>query len=133
MKKLTIGVIDLVFISSSTQAALLAYALSNFFRSQGAVTVLGGSHARCYPDDAVQYFDYVLGFANQSTISEVLEDCSPQRLLGKYLAAGKQPLQLPGVAQRWKYIEATFKKSTFSQNDTHDRQYGLSLYLPLLH
>ena len=50
--------VDLVFISAFTQAALLAYSLSNYFRSQGAVTVLGGPHARCYPDDAVQYFDF---------------------------------------------------------------------------
>src|SRR6476661_9597373 len=58
--------VDMVFISSFTQAALLAYALSNYFHSRGIVTVLGGPHARCYPDDAVKYFDYVLGFTNKS-------------------------------------------------------------------
>lgn len=105
--------VDLVFISSFTQAALLAYALSNYFRSKGTVTVLGGPHARCYPDDAVLYFDYVLGFANQSTIAEVLDDCTSHRPVGKYLAAGQQPLHLPGVAERWKYIEATLKKAPF--------------------
>ncbi|HMH22242.1 MAG TPA: hypothetical protein VK563_10710 [Puia sp.] len=105
--------IDLVFISAFTQAALLAYALSNYFRSQGAVTVLGGPHARCYPDDAANYFDYVLGFANQTTIAEVLNDCTPQRPVGKYLAAGKQPLELPGVEERWKFIAATLKKAPF--------------------
>src|SRR5260370_23475343 len=47
-----------LFISSFTQAALLAYSLSNYFQSRGVLTVLGGPHARCYPDDAVQYFDY---------------------------------------------------------------------------
>ena len=46
--------LDLVFISAFTQAAQLAYALSNMFRSRGAVTVLGGPHARCYPEDARQ-------------------------------------------------------------------------------
>jgi hypothetical protein len=70
--------VDLVFICSFTHAALLAYALSNFFRSKGAVTVLGGPHARCYPDDAVKYFDYVLGFTHKSTIMEVLDNCEPQ-------------------------------------------------------
>jgi hypothetical protein len=49
--------VDLVFICSFTQAPLLSYALSNYFRSKGTVTVLGGPHARCYPDDAVKYFD----------------------------------------------------------------------------
>ena len=33
--------VDLVFISSFTEAALLSYALSNLFRSRGAVTALG--------------------------------------------------------------------------------------------
>jgi hypothetical protein len=105
--------IDLVFISAFTQAALLAYALSNYFRSLGAVTVLGGPHARCYPDDAIRHFDYVLGFTNKSIISDVLNNCTPQRPLGRQLAAGKQPLELPGVAERWKFIEPTLKKAPF--------------------
>jgi len=60
--------VDLIFIGAFTQAALLAYALSNLFRSKGAVTVLGGPHARCYPEDARNYFDYVLGFTDQPVI-----------------------------------------------------------------
>jgi hypothetical protein len=111
-KELPKGV-DLIFISSFTQAALLAYSLSNFFRGQGAITVLGGPHARCYPDDAVQYFDYVLGFTNQSTIQEVLNDCTPQKPIGKYLSSGKQPTSLCGVEERWKFIEPTLKKAPF--------------------
>ncbi|MCU7552667.1 radical SAM protein [Chitinophagaceae bacterium LB-8] len=105
--------VHLVFISSFTQAALLAYALSNYFRSQGAVTVLGGPHARCYPDDAIKYFDYVLGFTHRSTIQEVLDNCTPQRPLGKHLAAKGQPAQLPGVKERWKFMEPTLKKAPF--------------------
>ena len=105
--------VDLVFISSFTQAAFLAYALSNYFRSQGVVTVLGGPHARCYPDDAVKYFDYVLGFTNKSTIKEVLENCEPVKPIGKQLSAKKQPVDLPGVAERWKFIEPTLKKAPF--------------------
>lgn len=105
--------VDLVFISSFTQAAFLAYALSNYFQSKGAVTVLGGPHARCYPDDAVKYFDYVLGFTNRAIITEVLTNCEPVRPLGKQLAATKQPLELPGVAERWKFIEPTLRKAPF--------------------
>lgn len=103
--------IDLVFISSFTQAALLAYSLSNYFRSNGAVTVLGGPHARCYPDDAVNYFDYVLGFTDRSTIRQVLNNCTQQRPVGKQLAASKQPGHLCGVEERWKFIEPTLKKA----------------------
>ncbi|MEO8712482.1 MAG: radical SAM protein [Parafilimonas sp.] len=105
--------VDLVFICSFTQAALLAYSLSNFFRSQGAVTVLGGPHARCYPDDASKYFDYVLGFTHKSTIMEVLDNCVPQGEIGTQLSAKTQPSVLPGVQERWKFIEPTLKKAPF--------------------
>jgi hypothetical protein len=105
------GGFDIVFISSFTQAALLAYALSNNFRKRGIVTVLGGPHARCYPDDARLYFDYVLGFTNKETIADVLADRSPHRPEGRYLASGKQPQSLPGVKERWKFIEDTLKKA----------------------
>jgi hypothetical protein len=103
--------VDLVFIGAFTEAALLAYALSNLFRSRGAVTVLGGPHARCYPEDARKYFDYVLGFTNQTLIREVLKDCSPHRPIGVHLAATRQPDALPGVRERWKFIEATLRKA----------------------
>lgn len=105
--------VNLVFISSFTQAALLAYSLSNYFRSQGAVTVLGGPHARCYPDDAVKYFDYVLGFTHQSTIQEILDNCAPQLPAGKHLSACGQPTHLPGIIERWKFIEPILKKAPF--------------------
>ena len=111
-KELPVGV-DLVFICAFTQAALLAYALSNYFHSQGAVTVLGGPHARCYPDDAVKYFDYVLGFTNKAMVLEVVAECMPHRPQGRQLSAKGQPGQLPGVAERWKFIEPTLKKAPF--------------------
>ena len=107
--------IDLVFIGAFTQAAQLAYALSNLFRSRGAVTVLGGPHARCYPDDASQYFDYVLGFTDKALIHDLLKDCAQHRPIGLHLAAKQQPETLPGVRERWKYIEQTLKKAPLIQ------------------
>ncbi|MCI0692658.1 radical SAM protein [candidate division KSB1 bacterium] len=103
--------VDLVFIGAFSQAAQLAYALSNLFRSKGAVTVLGGPHARCYPQDAQKYFDYVLGFTDKALIRDVLQDCSAHRPAGVYLAASQQPLALPGVRERWRFIEPTLRKA----------------------
>ncbi len=103
--------VDIVFIGAFTEAAQTAYALSNLFQSKGAVTVLGGPHARCYPQDAQKYFDYVLGFTNKSLIKEILHDFSPQRQVGLYLSANKQPDFLPGVRERWKFIDKTLKKA----------------------
>src|SRR6476659_1121 len=83
--------LDVLFIGAFTQSAQLAYALSNLFRGRGTVTVLGGPHARCYPEDARQYFDYVLGFTDRSVVGEMLRDCQPHRPYGAHLSAASQP------------------------------------------
>ncbi len=103
--------VDVVFISSFTQAAHLAYSLSNVYQRRGAVTVLGGPHARCYPDDAARYFDYVLGFTDRAIVHEILKDCAPHRPAGMRLSAKKQPASLPGVRERWKFIAPLLEKS----------------------
>ncbi|HKB70098.1 MAG TPA: radical SAM protein [Thermoanaerobaculia bacterium] len=105
--------VDLVFIGAFTEAALLAYALSSYFRSRGAVTVLGGPHARCYPEDARRYFDYVAGFTDRTVIAEILRDCSPHRPEGALVDAKRQPTSLPSVRERWKFIEPTLRKAPF--------------------
>jgi hypothetical protein len=103
--------VDLVFIGAFTESAHTAYALSSLFRSQGAITVLGGPHARCYPEDAMRYFDYVLGFTDRETLRDVLQDCSQHRPLGVHLSARQQPRSLPGVRERWQFIEPTLRKA----------------------
>src|SRR5262249_44650776 len=104
--------VDLVFIASYTQTAHLAYALANVYRQRGVVTALGGSHARCYPHDAAAYFDYVLGFTDRGTVAEVLHDCAPHRPSGLSVSAKRQPAHLPGVRERWKFIEPTIAKAS---------------------
>ena len=103
--------IDVLFVSAFSQAAQLSYAISNLFRQRGVVTVLGGPHARCYPQDSRKYFDYVLGFTNKDTLRTVLEDCQPHRPVGLHLDAGRQPLSLPGVQKRWKFIAPILEKA----------------------
>jgi hypothetical protein len=103
--------LDVLFIGAFTEAALLAYALSNLFRQRGAITVLGGPHARCYPEDARKYFDYVLGFTDRETVAEVLGECAPQRPYGRHLFAAQQPRELPSLAARWRFVAATLAKA----------------------
>ncbi len=103
--------LDVLFIGAFTEAAHTAYALSNLFRGRGAITVLGGPHARCYPEDAVNYFDYVLGFTDKETLLDVLQDCTQHRPVGVQISAERQPLALPGVRERWEFIEPTLKKT----------------------
>lgn len=103
--------LDILFMTAFTNAAQRAAAISNVYRSRGTVTVVGGPHARCYPQDAARYFDYVLGFTDKALICDVLQECAPSQPLGQILSAKKQPAQLPGVRQRWKFIEPTIAKA----------------------
>ncbi len=102
---------DVLFVASYTQSAHLAYALSHIYRQRGTVTVLGGSHARCYPHDAAAYFDYVLGFTDRAILDQVLRERAPHRPDGLCLSAARQPAQLPGARERWKFIEPTIAKA----------------------
>jgi len=103
--------VDLVFIGAFTEAAQVAYALSNQFQSRGAITVLGGPHARCYPQDAQKYFDYVVGLTDKSVIRDILKDCAQHRPLGVLVEAREQPADIPGVRERWEFIESTLRKA----------------------
>jgi len=106
-----LGPADVVFIGAFTQAAHTAYAISNLHRQRGAITVLGGPHARCYPQDAARHFDYVLGFTDRSIVEDLLRDGAPRRPIGLHVGAARQPQALPGVRERWKFIEATIAKA----------------------
>jgi radical SAM family protein len=103
--------LDILFIAAFTQSAQLSYAISNLFRKRGVVTVLGGPHARCYPEDAQAYFDYVLGLTDRDVITDVLADCAPHQPEGRLISALKQPQELPGAQARWKYISSTLAKT----------------------
>ncbi|HEX6106205.1 MAG TPA: hypothetical protein VFZ26_11520 [Gemmatimonadales bacterium] len=103
--------LDLLFVGAFTQSAQLAYAVSAYYRGQGTVTVLGGPHARCYPEDASLYFDYVLGFTDRDVILEVLQEAAPHRPEGRRLEAARQPADLPSLEERWKFVEATLRKA----------------------
>ncbi|HEY8106537.1 MAG TPA: hypothetical protein VIE46_10535 [Gemmatimonadales bacterium] len=103
--------LDLLFIGSFTEAAHLAYAISHRFRQRGVITILGGPHARCYPEDARRFFDYVLGFTDRTVIDEVLRERSKHRPMGRTMAARQQPAELPSLEARWKFVAATLAKA----------------------
>ena len=102
---------DVIFIGGFTESAQLAYALSCLFRARGAVTVLGGPHARAYPQDAQKYFDYVLGFTDRAIVDEVLRDAAPHRPIGLHLSAAVPPRALPGVRERWPFVSHALGKA----------------------
>jgi hypothetical protein len=101
--------LDIVFISSFSYAAQLAYALSNYFQSKGIATVLGGPHARSFPEDACLYFDYVLGLTDKELLRDLLHNFELNNPRGTYLTALSNPKSLPGVRERWDFIEQLHK------------------------
>lgn len=103
--------IDILFISAFTQGAYLSYCISNLFQMQNVVTVLGGPHARAYAEDASNYFDYVLGLTDKQLIHDLLQDFSQHRPKGVLLNAKQQLHTLPGVIERWKFIQKNLYKS----------------------
>lgn len=102
---------DVLILGAFTRSALAAYAVSALYRAKGVVTVLGGPHARCYPEDAVKYFDYVLGFTDKTVLADLLHERARHRPLGREMSAARQPDHLPGVRERWKFIAPTLAKA----------------------
>jgi hypothetical protein len=111
IKSLAMDGTDIVFISSFSFTAQLAYALGAYYRSRGMVTVLGGPHARSYPEDAALYFDYVLGLTDKELIKDLLYQFELNHSPGTYLSAASQPLSFPGVRERWEFIEKIHRSS----------------------
>ncbi len=104
--------VDVLFVGAFSQSAQLAYALSRMYRDRGVVTVVGGPHARCYPEDCSRFFDYVIGFADRSTVLSVLEERAPAGPgLGRRVSAPGQPSALPSLSARWPHVERTLRKA----------------------
>jgi len=106
---------DLVFMGAFSQCAQMAYALSNLMRSRGAITALGGPHARSYPQDAAKYFDYVLGFTDREVIRDIVQDCAQHRPIGLRMGAKIQPAELPGAKERWKFVAKALEKAPLAK------------------
>ena len=102
---------DCLFLGGFTLSAFTAYAVSRIYRDRGAITALGGPHARCYPEDAARHFDYVLGLTGKEQVAEVLGEAMPHRPVGRQVSAPVQPRAIPSLRQRWKYVEPTLAKA----------------------
>ena len=124
---------DLVFIGAFTQAAQLAYCLSALCRSRGAITVLGGPHARCYPEDAQKYFDYVLGFTNRETIRDVAPGLRTAPSDGRVPQRRGTANASSGRPRTLEVHRADAHQGAHHQDSSDDGELGLPVYLQLLH
>jgi len=95
--------LDIVFISTYTQASALAYALAILYRREKTLTVIGGPHAKQFPEDCLRFFDIVVGDCDKTLITEILRD----RPRGEIITSGRIFAGVPGVQERMPEIRAS--------------------------
>jgi hypothetical protein len=95
--------LDVVFISTYTQASALAYAVAKLYRKDKTLTVIGGPHAKQFPEDCLRFFDIVVGDCDKTLIAEILKD----RPRGQILNSGRALDDIPGVEERMPEIRAS--------------------------
>jgi radical SAM superfamily enzyme YgiQ (UPF0313 family) len=106
-KALLPGDLDVVFISTYTQASALAYALAKLYRKEKTLTIIGGPHAKQFPEDCLRFFDVVVGDCDELLINEILRD-KPRNL---FINSGRPLKNIPGVEERMPEIRSsTFLK-----------------------
>ncbi len=95
--------LDVLFVSTYTQASALAYAMAKLYRKTGALTVIGGPHARQFPDDCQRFFDVVVGECDKTLISEILKD-KPR---GQVVSSGRSLQAIPTIEERMPEIRSS--------------------------
>jgi len=93
--------LDVVFISSFTHAAGLAYALAKLFRRNGTLTVIGGPHAKSFATDCLRFFDLVVKDCNRELIADILAGHHDR---GSVLS-GPPPDDVPLVEERAREVK----------------------------
>jgi hypothetical protein len=88
---------DIVFVCSFTQSSALAYAIATALRRRGALTVLGGPHARSFSADSTRFFDIVVKDCDRSLVADILRRrFDPPAVVG----SGRPLTQFPSVEER---------------------------------
>lgn len=98
------GDLDVVFISTYTQASALAYALAKLFRKQGILTVIGGPHAKSFPHDCLRFFDLVVQECDKALIDDILRHTFDPPAI---VSSGRVLTDFPSVAERMPEIRAS--------------------------
>ena len=93
--------LDVVFISTYTQASAAGYALAKLYRGRGTLTVIGGPHARSFPTDCLRFFDLVVHDCDKPLIDDILRGSFDRRTL---VSSGRPFTEVPSVEERLPHI-----------------------------
>jgi radical SAM superfamily enzyme YgiQ (UPF0313 family) len=93
--------LDVLFVASYTHASAAACALAKIHRGRGALTVIGGPHARSFPDDCLRFFDQAVHDCDKELISDLLRGAFER---GTVLSSGRPQKELPTVEERAPHI-----------------------------
>lgn len=89
--------LDVVFISTYTHASAAAMALAKLYKRAGALTVIGGPHARSFPADCLRFFDVVVGQCDPQLVDDIV---SGRFAPGSYADSGRPLTDIPSVEER---------------------------------
>lgn len=96
--------LDIIFISAPTHLAVFAYALAKLNRQAGVRTVIGGPHAKSFPQDCLRFFDLVVLDCDQALIRDILSD---QFMPGSVISSPKPYDEPPTIEERLPEIKAS--------------------------
>ena len=93
--------LDVLFVSTYTHASATAYALARLHRRRGALTVIGGPHARSFPKDCLRFFDLVVHDCDRALIEEIVRGDLDR---GRQISSGRALTEIPSVEERVPHI-----------------------------
>lgn len=96
--------LDILFLSAPTYLAPLAYALAKIYRKRGVRTVMGGAHAKSFPQDCLRYFDLVVVQCDRELIAAVVND---EFAPGSLISSLKPYEEPPTIEERLPEIKAS--------------------------
>ena len=89
--------LDVVFIGTYTPYCGLAYALAKLYRHEKTLTVIGGPHAKSFPEDCLRYFDLVVKECDHNLVDDILKcQFDPPAVI----TSGKPLTEIPSVEER---------------------------------
>src|SRR5262245_17668173 len=93
--------LDVLFVSTYTHASATACALARLYRSRGALTVIGGPHARSFPSDCLRFFDLVVHDCDRTLVEDILRGAFER---DQVISSGRMLTEMPTVEERVPHI-----------------------------